>query len=163
RIFADMEKQARAQLGDFPGPVRVQRALDMRYGEQVFEITVPLEDVDLGAEDLLKEVVERFHRRHEILYTYALRDQEVVLVNARVTAVGQLPALPAEPAVAARAPTPPRARRRVYLDEWCDVPVHDLDTLAPGQRLAGPVVIETPTTTMLLRHRDEATLTSLGW
>src|SRR5207247_9186163 len=101
RLLARMETQARRRLGKFDGEIRIERAMDMRYGEQVFEITVRLDGVDLQATDPLKEIVERFHERHEALYTYSLRDQEVVLVNARVAAVGTLPALPPE---CARAP-----------------------------------------------------------
>jgi N-methylhydantoinase A len=163
KLFARMESQARRRLGTFDGQVRILRAMDMRYGEQVFEITVPIDDVDLDAADPLKDIVERFHERHEALYTYSLRDQEVVLVNARVTAVGTLPGLPREPALAARMPSPPRAHRRVYLGDWRDVPVHDLDALAPGQTVEGPAVLEAATTTVLLRPADRAVVTPLGW
>jgi N-methylhydantoinase A len=163
RLFARMETRARRRLGRFDGSVRIERAMDMRYGEQVFEITVPLDGVDLESADPLKEIVERFHERHEALYTYSLRDQEVVLVNARVAAVGTLPALPQEPALAARAPSPARSRRRVYLGDWHEVPVHDLDALAPGQTIDGPAVLEAATTTVLLRAVDRATVTPLGW
>jgi N-methylhydantoinase A len=162
RVFADMERQARRRLG-FAGTVTIRRAMDMRYGEQVFEITVPLDGVDLEAPTVLKEIVERFHRRHEELYTYSMRDQEVVLVNARLAAVGSLPALPDEPTLPARPPAALTGRRRVYLDDWREVPVYDLHALAAGQTLAGPAVLEAATTTVLLRAGDEATVTPLGW
>jgi len=163
RLFARMETQARRRLGKFDGEVKIQRAMDMRYGEQVFEITVPLDGVDLESADPLKDIVERFHERHEALYTYSLRDQEVVLVNARVAAVGTLPALPQEPALPSRAAAAPRARRRVYLGDWREVAVHDLEALAPGQTIDGPAVLEAETTTVLLRATDRATVTPLGW
>jgi N-methylhydantoinase A len=163
RLFARMETQARRRLGKFGGEIRIQRAMDMRYGEQVFEITVSLDGVDLESADPLKDIVERFHERHEALYTYSLRDQEVVLVNARVAAVGTLPALPQEPALPSRAPASPRARRRVYLGDWQEVAVHDLEALAPGQTIDGPAVLEAETTTVLLRATDRATVTPLGW
>jgi N-methylhydantoinase A len=175
RLFAQMEAQARRRLGAFDGEVRLQRAMDMRYGEQVFEITVPLDGVDLGAPDPMKEIVERFHHRHEALYTYSLRDQEVVLVNARVAAIGVLPAPPDEPRLEARPAAAPRTWRRVYLEGrgemvgssemvgWQDVPVFDLDALAPGQAIEGPAVLEATTTTALLRPNDRAIVTPLGW
>ena len=62
------------------GPIALHRSVDMRYGEQVFEINVPLDGIDWSA-DPLAQIVDRFHRRHEELYTYAQRDQEAVLVN----------------------------------------------------------------------------------
>jgi N-methylhydantoinase A len=163
RVFANTEKEARARLGDFTGAVRIQRAMDMRYGEQVFEITVPLDGVDMDGADVLKEIVERFHARHEQLYTYSLRDQEVVLVNARVAAVGELPALPSESDLEERPAAVPRAQRRVYADSWRDVPIYDLDAVAPGQRINGPAVLEAATTTILLREDDRAAITPLGW
>ena len=164
RVFARMEAEGRQRLSPaFKGPVRVHRAVDMRYGEQIFEIPVSLDGVDLAAPDLLKEVVERFHRRHEELYTYSVRDQEVVLVNARVAVVGALPELPQEPALPGRPPAPPRARRRVYLGEWREVPVFDMGAVAPGQTVAGPAIVEAATTTVLLRAGERAVVTPLGW
>ncbi|HEV8675237.1 MAG TPA: hydantoinase/oxoprolinase family protein [Methylomirabilota bacterium] len=164
RAFAQMEAEGRKRLAEaFQGPVQVHRAVDMRYGEQIFEIGVSLDGLDLAAPDLMKEVVERFHRRHEELYTYSVRDQEVVLVNARVAVVGELPALPEEPALTARPAAAPRTRRRVYLGQWREVPVFDLEAVAPGQAIAGPAVIEAATTTVLLRAGDRAVVTPLGW
>ena len=164
RVFGQMEAEGRKRLSEaFKGPVRIHRAVDMRYGEQIFEIGVSLEGVDLGAPDLMKEVVERFHRRHEELYTYSVRDQEVVLVNARVSVVGELPELPQEPALPARPAAAPRARRRAYLGEWRPVPVFDLDVVAPGQAIAGPAIVEAATTTVLLRSGERAVVTPLGW
>ena len=111
----------------------------------------------------MTEIVARFHKRHEELYTYATPDQEVVLVNARLAVVGELPALPEEPALPPRPPAAPRHRRRVYLDGWREVPVYDLDGLAPGQVVAGPAIVEAATTTVLLRVGERATVTPLGW
>ena len=93
----------------FAGPARAAPRVDMRYGEQVFEITVPLDDVDWSAADPLPQIVERFHRRHEALYTYSMPDQESVLVNARVTVSGILEELPQEPTLP---PAPPAAPQR---------------------------------------------------
>ncbi|MBI2467308.1 MAG: hydantoinase/oxoprolinase family protein, partial [Candidatus Rokubacteria bacterium] len=164
RVFAEMEAEGRRRLAEaFSGPVRISRAVDMRYGEQIFEVGVSLDGVDLDAPDLMKEVVERFHRRHEELYTYAAPDQEVVLVNARLAVVGELPALPEEPALPARAPVPPHARRRVFLGGWTEAPIFDLDAVAPGQAVDGPAIFEAATTTVLLRPGERAVVTPLGW
>ena len=90
RLFAVMEANGRTRLATaFSGSIGVRRAADMRYGEQIFEITVPLDGVDIDAPDLIEQVIERFHHRHEELYTYSAPDQEVVLVNARLAVVGR--------------------------------------------------------------------------
>ena len=92
-----------------------------------------------------------------------MRDQEAVLVNARVVAVGVLPDLPQEPVLPAAAAAAPLGQRRIYLGDWLTVPVYELEKLAPGQAIAGPAVIESEMTTVLLRPGDAATLTPHGW
>jgi N-methylhydantoinase A len=172
RLFEEMEADGLARLraspgsgsgAGFDGPVRTARSVDMRYGEQVFEIAVPLDGVDWATTDPLPQIVERFHRRHEDLYTYSLPDQETVLVNARVAVAGLLSALPQEPDLPEAPPAAPRSERGTYLDDWVTSPVYDFDALAPRQTVAGPALIESAMTTVLLRPGEMATVTPLGW
>jgi N-methylhydantoinase A len=135
----------------------------MRYGEQIFEITVPLDGVDIDAPDLIERVIERFHRRHEELYTYSAPDQEVVLVNVRLAVVGELPMLPAEPVIEARGSVAPRGSRRIYLSTWLNVPVYQWHALVPRYAVKGPAIFESATTTVLLRPGDHAVVTPHGW
>ena len=163
--YRDMEAEGRARLAAAAhgGPIHVRRSADMRYGEQIFEVNVPLDGLDFEGPDLVPQMAAAFHARHEALYTYALRDQEAVLVNARVAAVGELPSLPQEGNLASGPAAPPRGSRRVYLGGWRDVPIYAFGELAPGQAIAGPAVIESATTTVLLRTGDRATATAFGW
>jgi N-methylhydantoinase A len=164
RLFEDMAAEATERLrASYDGPMKLQRSVDMRYGEQIFEINVPLDDMDWTVANPLPEIVERFHRRHEELYTYAMRDQEAVLVNARVVAIGVLPDLPQEPRLPAAEPAPPRGERRIYLGDWKTVEVYDLERLAPEQAIAGPAIVESAMTTVLLRPGDNARTTPHGW
>jgi N-methylhydantoinase A len=134
----------------------------MRYGEQTFEIQVSLDGVDVAGPDLMEQVVERFHKRHEELYTYSAPGQDVVLVNARAAVIGRLPALPAEQERRASASSAPRIRR-VYLERWVEVPVYDMDGMAAGQEVKGPAIFESATTTVLIRARERALVTPQGW
>jgi N-methylhydantoinase A len=164
-IFGGMEKAARARLAAvFDGPISIARSADMRYGEQIFEINVPLDHVDWSAADLGARVTEAFHARHEELYTYAQRSNEVVLVNARVAAIGKLPALPQEPVLKGRAVAPSVRRQGVYLaGQWTEVDVYGLEALAPGQSITGPALVEGTTTCVLIEAGDHATVTPHGW
>ncbi|MFM9848108.1 MAG: hydantoinase/oxoprolinase family protein [Hyphomicrobiaceae bacterium] len=165
RMFDEMEADGRQRLAAarFEGPVHTRRSADMRYGEQIFEIAVELDRVDWSRGDLVQQIAEAFHARHEELYTYALRDQEAVLVNGRVAAIGALPALPSEPPRQVGSASSPLSRRRVYLGGWQDIPVFDFDHLGAGQIVEGPAVVESSTTTVLLRTGDRAEATSFGW
>jgi N-methylhydantoinase A len=164
-LFAQLEQQAAGRLRSwFNGPVAIERSAEMRYGEQVFEIDVPLNDVNWGAASLVDQIEDRFHRRHEELYTYASPDQEVVFVNARVAAVGEVSQRTEN---AQLAPTPaacsPHSTRQVLLGGWCDVPVYSLDALRPGHAFTGPAIIEAETTTVLVDAGDRVTVNTLGW
>jgi N-methylhydantoinase A len=164
-LYAELEAEGRVRLAEagFEGRVRVQRSADMRYGEQIFEVGVDLDGIDWDAPDLLQRLADAFHRRHEQLYTYALLDQEAVLVNARVAVIGELPSPPREPDLPPRPPALPVAQRRIYLGNWHSVPVFDLEALAPGQAVEGPALVESATTTVLLRPGDRARTTAIGW
>jgi N-methylhydantoinase A len=159
----EAEGRQRLEAASFAGPVQVRPSADMRYGEQVFEVNVPLGELAFDREDLLQQMADAFHRRHEQLYTYSLRDQEAVLVNARVAVVGELPQLPQEPALSLRPPATQIAERKIYLGAWRTVPLYQFDALAPGQPIEGPAVIESATTSVLLRPGDRARTTALGW
>ena len=164
-VFAEMEAEGRRRLAEarFEGPVSVRRSADMRYGEQIFEILVDLDGIDWSRGDIVRQMADAFHARHQELYTYALRDQEAVLVNARVAVIGQLPALPTELPPAASAPSAPRFQRRCHIGGWREVSVFGFDELAVGQVVEGPAIIESSTTTILLRQGDRAQATPLGW
>jgi N-methylhydantoinase A len=163
RLFGALEKEGRRRLGLFDGIIEVRHAVDMRYGEQIFEIQVPLDGVDLARTDLLDEITARFHRRHEELYAYSAPGQEVVIVNARVAVVGRLPVLPADEATASGRALVPPSRRRVWLGGWTEVPVYRLDGVPAGHEVKGPAIFESATTTVLVREGELATVTPRGW
>jgi N-methylhydantoinase A len=165
RLYAGLEREGRDRLAAarFEGTVRVRRLADMRYGEQVFELAVDLTEIDWSGDRLMSAVAEAFHARHEALYTYALREEEAVIVNARVAVIGELPVPPSEPPRAASAPVPPLSTRRAWLDGWRELPVFGFEALAAGQRIEGPALVESDITTVLLREGDAALVTPLGW
>jgi N-methylhydantoinase A len=162
-LFDALEAEARRRMeGWVQGEPQIRRGADMRYGEQVFEVAVPLDGLDWSA-PLRAAVAEAFHARHEALFTYALRGEEVVLVTAHVAAVGRLPARAAPP-VPDRAPSLAEGTRRaVVAGEACDLPVYGFASLAPGQRVTGPAIVESDTTTVLLLEGDVARLDGRGW
>jgi N-methylhydantoinase A len=164
-IFAELEGRALERLrGWFDGSIQVERSAEMRYGEQIFEIDVPLAGIDLGSPTLIAEVEDRFHRRHEELYTYASRDQEVVFVNARVAAIGAVAAgEQAAQAVSSSALCKPRSRRRAFFARWREVDVYALDDLKPGHSLQGPAIVEAETTTVVINAGDRLSVNALGW
>jgi N-methylhydantoinase A len=165
KLYGELEAAARQKLeGEAADGVTIRRSAEMRYGEQIFEVDVPLDQVDWDAPNLLEFVTQAFHRRHEELFTYASPGQDVVLVNARVAATSEAGIAFEPAALPQREPQPASGLRRVHLgDGWRELPIHTMEALAPGQEIMGPALIEADTTTVLLQEGDEARVNRFGW
>lgn len=161
--FALLEDEARAQMQQWwPGSVAVRRRADMRYGEQIFEIDVPLDDVDWDAPGLSARVSAAFGARHKALFTYELPGEEVVLVNARVAVVGELPAARQSSGADGKELSPFAERQVIFEKSQVKVPVFDFMRLPAGQVVQGPAMVENDTTTILLRSGDRARMRKEG-
>jgi N-methylhydantoinase A len=161
--FATMEADGRVRLGALSGEVVFSRSADMRYGEQVYEITVSLDGLDWAAPSLADDIAGAFHRAHEAMYTYALPDQPPVLVNARLSATGRLPSPAAQTVPEPTGPVEAPRTRRAYLGAWREVPAFTLERMAPGPAVAGPALIDSATTTVLVPEGTSARLDGRGW
>jgi N-methylhydantoinase A len=158
-LYAELESEAGAAL-DRQGFAdhRYVRSADLRYYGQAFEVRVAVGPADPA------EVAGRFHDEHERLYGYCHRGDPVEWVNLRVSGIGPI----RRPAPVVRPPgdgDPSRARtgdRRVFFDEWADVPVYARDRLEPGDVLTGPAVIEEFGSTLPLHPGFSARLDGHG-
>jgi len=163
KLFAQLEGEAAGRLRAwFGGEIAVERSAEMRYGEQVFEIDVPLDEIDWNSALLIEQIEQRFHKRHEELYTYSSPGQEVVFVNACVAAIGQVATHGEDVRTASAAPAVPRTRQ-AFFGKWREVPLYALESLAPGQCFEGIAIIEAETTTILVNEGDRVTVNALGW
>ena len=136
---------------------RFEYAYQGRYEFQSWDIEVPFTPAgDLLAAADVAELVEAFHRTHERIYTIFEPDDVVEMTSWRVRAVGRnhLGARLAGGEGHAAAPSPsPKSRRPVYLHArggMVELEVYEADAIAPGARIAGPALIESPTFTTLL-------------
>lgn len=156
--FAAIAAEGRARLPRFDGEVALRRAVDLRYGEPVFEVTVELDGIDLDAPDAAQAVAAAFHAGQEALYTYAMREQDPVLVNARLSVIGQVADAAVPPPASATSAA--AHRRLVWLaDAWRELDVFDFAGLAADQVLAGPAIVES----VLLRPGDHGRFDARGW
>ncbi|MDE2843641.1 MAG: hydantoinase B/oxoprolinase family protein, partial [Chloroflexota bacterium] len=148
--------------GVAPEAVEISCSADMRYLDQIYEVTVPLPDATLADADFLAQLTGNFHRRYQELYSYSQQEQEVRLVTLRVSAVGKLPRIAQqEPGGDAKA-AQPSGSRRVYMGEWQDAPAYAAGELPVGAEIAGPAILESEFTTILVWPGDTATADSMG-
>ena len=166
-LFAQMEDAARAVLAARVGTrkrIEIHRFANLCYPGQTFDIAVPVAARNghlTGRE--LSATVERFHRLHEELHTYASRDEEPILRSLRLTAVGvtDKPQIPTYGRSTARPPI--KGRRKAFFDgRFVVTPLYDGPAMRAGQRVKGPAIIEEPFTTIVLHPRQEAALDRHG-
>lgn len=156
--FAALEDSARDRLGaDEPGDgeagagdVAFERAVDVRYAGQTYDLRVPADD--LGA------VPRRFHERHAERYGHAAPGDPIELVTARVRA--RRVVTPPDLAVDAADGTVEDAigdRRSVRFGERDhDTPIYSRHELPVGGTFEGPAVVEGPGSTAVVRPDDAA-------
>ena len=164
-ILDELGRQGRDKLstqGVADEAVEIQYSADMRYLDQIYEVTVPLPDPGLLDAEFLGELTDNFHRRYEELYSYNQQDQEVRLITLRVSAVGKLPRIAQLDQQMDEHGASPVGSRQVYLGHWTEAPTYAADSLAAGTEILGPAVLESEFTTVLVLPGDTATVDAMG-
>ncbi|MFB6101294.1 MAG: hydantoinase/oxoprolinase family protein [Haloplanus sp.] len=162
--FEELERAGRERLDDEGFPAdrrRFERAVDLRYRGQSFDLRVPVPAGRLDAATL-DTVAGRFHERHERRYGHASPDEPVELVTIRLRSRGVVdpPALSMDEGTAD--PTPRTTRPASFGGESRSTPVYDRATLGPGATLDGPAVIEGVESTAIVPPGADASVDDLG-
>ena len=164
-IIAGLEAQGRDKLKEqavFVEEVEVLAAADMRYLDQVYEVTVPLLDLEQSDGAFLAEWESNFHRRYQELFSYRQQDQEVRLVTLRATVSGRLPRTAMPESLPLQGVAEAKRMRRCYFATWLDVPVYDIDSLSPGAEIKGPAILEADFTTVVVEAGDRVSMDRMG-
>ena len=156
KVFETMEEAGRDMLTAAGVPIArqsLQRAADVRYAQQAYELTVPVEGGDLRAVHLTR-LAEAFHTRHRETYGHDSPDEPVQVVNLRLSAIGHLEGLDLKPSVSGTgtAGSARYGRRQVYFRGTgaVDCDIYRRDLLPPQGDVTGPAVIEASDTTVVI-------------
>lgn len=158
KIFASMLEEGTRLLekeGVAPDRRSYLRALDARYEHQNYEITVSLPDCSTITEDVLRDVMETFHKEHEKSYGYCDRDKNIQIVNYKLSAVGDIdkPDMHETP-IEKNAPAPRAIETRKVLfqntRDFVSCDIYDKAAMRPGCSIVGPAIIEQMDTTIVV-------------
>jgi N-methylhydantoinase A/oxoprolinase/acetone carboxylase beta subunit len=155
--FAAMRAELEAQLradGSDPAEARFERAADLRYLGQGYELRIAAPDGSLTAAPLNRLLAD-FHARHQAEYGHGFSGEAVEIVNLRLTATAPAEKLRSVPpprsgslagALVTRAPcvfrTPQGLRR-------FDTPRYERVRLPIEERIPGPaIILQTDSTTV---------------
>ena len=153
--------RVRAKLDTFSAPLtrglgkRYSYAfsVEARYRFQVWDLEIPIADSLAGTRSDVDGLVEEFHRAHERVF--AVRDEESIVEflnwKGRVTVHLERPASAVRTAKLTK-PTRPCATRAAFFGtgKRVDTPIFREADITPGALLAGPAIVEMPTTTVVV-------------
>lgn len=126
--------------------ISVEWSIDMRYSGQSHELNV---EISPSMPNLLNFSKKQFEEEHRKAFGYSMRERDLEWVTVRVAAIAEH----AKPSIAKAESTQngePVGAREILVgtDELQLADVYRRETLASGQRLAGPSLIEQLDTTV---------------
>ena len=145
-VFAQLQTHAMRDLHDEgfgAAQIAIERALDMRYAGQGYEITIPCE-FPLHAGSLLR-LRARFDESHKQMFGHTAPEEPVEIVSYRLRGIGRVPPveLPKHLAHGGALKDALRETRKARFDGvTLDCPVYQRGRLDVGARFAGPAIVD---------------------
>jgi N-methylhydantoinase A len=143
----------------------IRYLVEARYKAQVWELDTPVSVGRFDSEADVAALAEAFHQIHERVY--AVRDEgspvEFVNWKGRVTITLFTPPPPTTLTATPYQPTPDAMRSCFFVNTGrTPTAIFRGQKLTPGARIAGPAIIEEPTTTIVVYPRLSAELSAAG-
>jgi len=126
--------------------MRSQHSLDMRYLGQAYELNIPISPVG-------KDVIEAFHRAHEMRYGYHHKTNKVEIVNVRCRATGiteKPPTQKSAPRLRYEPLLPEQTMDLTFDDRTRKTVVYRRENLGSGDVFSGPAIVAEYSATTLI-------------
>jgi N-methylhydantoinase A len=165
QIDEELERFRKSLRGAGRASERKAYFAEARYKSQVWELDTPLPVDRFRSHKDVAALVEAFHTVHDRVYAVRDEQSEVECVNWRGKIAIRLSkqAKAASRRVTRRKPKPWMTRTAWFgPDDRRKTPVFRGTTLGPGAFIAGPAIIEEPTTTIVVYPRMSASVSSSG-
>ena len=146
-MFEHMVAQALDELRDdgfSAEQIRIERALDMRYAGQGYEIAVSCPARSLQEADL-QQLRAAFDQQHRTMFGHMAPEEPVEIVSYRVRGIGLVPPveMPKFKPAGTTLADAQREMRRVRFDgKETDCPVYQRERLDVGLTVAGPAILD---------------------
>lgn len=144
RLYGEIEAQAQDRLvrdGIPTDRVSIRRTAQMRYVGQTYEVDVEIPSGKLTAKQI-PEIAAAFHAAHRQEYGVSSDDFSIAFVALGVVATGELDEPPVFSFVGKGKGGEARSRDVYFDGAWHKSTLMKADDIAPGQKIAGPSIIE---------------------
>ena len=154
-LLEGLEEKCRAFI-DGPGAGSLEQVVEFtaeaRYPSQIWEIEVPLRSDRIEDEQALAGFIEDFHRTHEALFTFADSESTIETVGWRANVRCRLrDGVNLSVESAGSGPEIAHSRSVYFSDSGLvEARVVHFDGMGPGETVAGPAIIESSFTTVVI-------------
>lgn len=140
---------------------------DIRYAGQSWELNIPV-PIMVNSNKNLLEIKHDFNNKHKKTYGYNLKDENTVLVNIRLSAIGSIPKAVFASSSKHKRKTVSiindayKGNREVFFNNsFIHCPIYDRDELYTGNIIAGPAIIEEYGSTTVVLNNQKAFIDEL--
>ena len=146
--------------------MKLARGAEMRYFGQLRDIVIFLPENQKGepfTDQTLKDLIREFHAKHQAIYGWSDPTMAVAISTLKLRAIGvRRPVeLIKQPQSGRDASGALKRKRQVYFKElggFVETPCYDTHRLNHGNVIAGPAILEDPTTTVVVPQGAELTV-----
>ncbi|HTR12465.1 MAG TPA: hydantoinase/oxoprolinase family protein, partial [Roseiarcus sp.] len=146
--------------------IEYRHCLRVQYVGQLNDVEIDLPFSAIATADDVWTIIEKFEEGYSKQFSRAARSPELgyLVTTAVIRGVHKVmkPVLPSEPMAGPKpAADAFKASRKVYrYGEWHDAQILEMEKLAAGNVIAGPAVVESSATTLVVPPHAEVTLDS---
>jgi N-methylhydantoinase A len=155
--FTQLEAEAIEEMGKIGfgrDEITLHREISMKFGRQVNVETIPVQRKTYSEQEV-EEICHSFIEYYKSLYgegaAFVEAGMEIMSFMVRATKSAILPAIPRLKLEKADSSHALKGKREVFMGdagEFVPTNVYEFEKLRPGNEVAGPAIVEAPTTTM---------------
>jgi N-methylhydantoinase A len=138
---------------------------ELRYRGQEHTVNVPMPSLTLTP-DHVSQIISSFNTLHQQKYGHSMHEDPIEIVTLRLRAVGLLPrpVLPKWEIEGGQVEAARKGERQVYVRGagWTLYQVYDRMKLGTGDSVAGPAIVEEPSSTTMVHRGDTLTVGAYG-
>ncbi|MFF2177624.1 hydantoinase/oxoprolinase family protein [Lysinibacillus sp. NPDC058147] len=138
---------------------------DLRYKGQEHAVKLNASNIAINEVEL-SHLVEAFHFKHKLEFSFDLPDTPIELVNLHLTIYGKDEAVQFKELDFSNVDvtTCIKSKRQLYVKGtgWIEVNVYDQQKLVPGYVISGPAIVENPTSTVVISEKQSIEIDTYG-
>jgi len=138
-LFNELKKEVKNKLINekiFDENIKFYNLLDIRYEDETYEMTIPFS----------RDFIDKFHKEHQKLYGYFLKNSLLEIVRIRVRGLGiekkpNLRRIEVNDYIKVSKPKYERKQKAIFNGETLNIPIYKKETLPINTLIKGPAII----------------------